>query len=168
MGGPKQGMAMVPFVALAAVAAESHLPWWHGLEVQLTALVGALSILLTIPWILMTKKEATSAIAWCLVVFMLPILGPLFFVIFGYQHVHWPLRRKREHRKHFHARDADDDQEQVAPADQGPMAALARRFGASPVSDGNRVQLFHDGTLAFETLLEAIGRARHHIHLEYF
>lgn len=131
-------------------------------------MAGALSIVLTIPWILMTKKEASSAIAWCLVVFMLPILGPLFFVIFGYQHVHRPLRRKREHRKHFHARDAGSGREAGTSEDQGPMATLARRFGASPVIDGNRVELFHDGTLAFKGLLEAIGAARHHIHLEYF
>jgi cardiolipin synthase A/B len=159
---------MVPLFTLAAVAGESQLPWWHGLEVQLTAMAGALSIILTIPWILMTKKEATSAIAWCLVVFMLPILGTLFFVIFGYQHVHRPLRRKREHRKQFHARDGDDAAEPGTPPEQKTMAALARRFGASPLIGGNHVQLFHDGTLAFETLLEAIERARHHIHLEYF
>jgi cardiolipin synthase len=159
---------MTPFVALAALAAESRLPWWHHLEVQLTALIGALSIILTIPWILMTKKEATSAIAWCLVVFMLPILGPLFFVMFGYQHVHRPLRRKREHRKQFHARDEGEEPEPAAPAGRGPMAALARRFGASPLIEGNQVQLFDDGALAFEALLEAVGEARHHIHLEYF
>jgi cardiolipin synthase len=159
---------MAPFVVFAAVAAESNLPWWHGLEIQLTAIVGAVSLVLTIPWILMTKKEATSAIAWCLVVFMLPILGPLFFLIIGYQHVHRPLKRKREHRKQFQARDGEDGPEPVATAELCPMAALAYRFGASPVTAGNRVQLFHDGTLAFEALLEAIGRARHHIHLEYF
>jgi cardiolipin synthase len=158
---------MATFVALAALAAESRLPWWHHLEVQLTAIVGALSIVLTIPWILMTKKEATSAIAWCLVVFMLPILGTCFFVMFGYQHVHRPLKRKREHRKQFHARDGEGGPEAAAAA-QWPMAGLARRFGASAVIGGNRVQIFHDGTLAFEALLDAIRRARHHIHLEYF
>src|SRR5437868_5917445 len=75
--------------------------WWHTLEVQLTFFLDAAVTLITIPWILMTKKESTSAVAWCLLVFFVPFLGSLLFVLFGYQHVHRPLKRKRRHKTHF-------------------------------------------------------------------
>ena len=49
----------------------------------------------TIGWVLMTKSDSTSAVAWCLLIFFLPLVGAAFFYLFGYQHVNRPLRRKR-------------------------------------------------------------------------
>lgn len=159
---------------LAAVT--STLPWWHTLEIQVTALLGLVCIVMTIPWILVTKKEATSALAWCLVVFFLPFVGTLFFLIFGYQHVHRPLDRKRRHRRRFASTHADGGGRVAAetPRDVVPdnswqgMAHLAQRLGAFPASDGNAVTFYHDGRLAFDDLLEAVAAARYHVHLEYF
>src|SRR5262249_1088114 len=66
-----------------------------------TALLGPLFSSATIAWILITKKNASSAVAWCLLVFFLPIIGPLFFLLFGWQHVNRPLRRKRKQKRLF-------------------------------------------------------------------
>jgi cardiolipin synthase len=152
------------------------MPWWHALEVQLTALAGAVCIALTIPWILMTKKESTSAVAWCLVVFFLPVIGTLFFVIFGYQHVHRPLKRKRRHKRLFKiARagavlDGESGRFTVPPPQNGShgLARLAERFGAFPLSRGNEIVFYDDGPAAIDAILEAIAAAKHHVHLEYF
>jgi cardiolipin synthase len=57
--------------------------------------------LATMVWVLATKKNATSAVAWCLLLFFLPLLGPILFWLFGYQHVNRPLARKRQHKKLF-------------------------------------------------------------------
>src|SRR5262245_28368151 len=51
-----------------------------------------------IAWALMTKSDSTSAVAWCLLIFFLPLFGAAFFYLFGYQHVERPLHRKRRHR----------------------------------------------------------------------
>src|SRR5205807_1135624 len=79
----------------------------HEILIEAAAFVSVLATLLTIPWILMTKKDSTSAVAWCLLVFFLPLVGSLAFVMFGWQHVTLPLKRKRRHRVRFgraHAR----------------------------------------------------------------
>src|SRR5438270_2524505 len=60
----------------------------------------------TIAYILLTKKNSTSAVAWCLLVFFLPLLGPLLFLLFGYQHVNRPLSRKRRHKRIFQRKPA--------------------------------------------------------------
>ena len=73
---------------------------WHDLLYWLPALLVGLHFVFisaTILWILMSKAESQSAVAWCLIVFFVPYLGALFFLLFGYQHVHRPLRRKRQH-----------------------------------------------------------------------
>jgi cardiolipin synthase len=150
--------------------------WLHSLYLEAATLLGVILLLVTIPWVLMTKKESTSAVAWCLLVFFLPILGTLFFVIFGYQHVEWPLTRKRRHKKHFQRTHHPGSGEvSPGPAETVPpdtswagMARLAERFGAFPVAEGNHVTFYHEGRPAFDAILEAVRAARHHVHLEYF
>src|SRR6516165_1381956 len=88
-------------------AEEGRMSAWDTVEPYLElltpagALLGPLLSIITIGWVLLTKKNSTSAVAWCLLIFFLPILGPLFFVLFGWQHVNRPLLRKRKQKKIF-------------------------------------------------------------------
>lgn len=137
------------------------------------SITGALALLdlalaaATVVWVLTIKREPTSALAWCLLVVFLPIIGSLLFVLLGYQSIHVPLRRKRRHASEYRGR---------PPAPEGPdadggyegLAALARRLGAAPLTGGNTVTLYHDGAPAYQAMLDAIAAARHHIHMEFF
>jgi cardiolipin synthase len=148
---------------------EGDLPAW-------SAGLGTILTLVTIPWVLMTKKDSTSAVAWCLLVLLLPLLGPLLFYLFGYQHIHRPLERKRRHQKHFKKRHPAAEHELVPGLGRTPlpdttwegMGHLAQRLGAFPVTQGNAVTLYHQGTPAFEAMFEAIRAAQYHVHLEFF
>lgn len=129
-----------------------------------------------IGWVLMSKTDSTSAVAWCLLIMLLPFIGPLLFLLFGYQHVNRPLQRKRRHMVKYRSA-----MRHLVPASPGiivsagmPESAgavltrLADRFGAYPRSPNNHVDFYHDGPPAFEAMLEALRSARHHIHLEFF
>jgi cardiolipin synthase len=149
--------------------------WWQSLEIEITAIANMVLLVVTIPWILLTKRDSTSAVAWCLLVFFVPIFGSIFFVLFGYQHIHRRLKRKRKHKKLFGLTHAGPPGESTDMGDADPpdavwqgMSALATKFGAFPVSRGNTVCFYHEGTSAQEAIREAIVSARHHIHLEYF
>ena len=146
--------------------------WWHALELQITFLVSAILTLVTITWILILKKDSTSAVAWCLLVFFVPFLGSFLFLILGYQHIHRPLKRKQRHQREFRIAHASGPW-QATPASQPDsswqgMAQLAERLGAYPLSTGNQLSIYKEGISATEAILEAIAGARHHIHLEYF
>ena len=158
-------------------------PYWELITAGI-AILGPILSLATIGWILVAKKNPTSAVAWCLLVFMLPLIGPLFFLLFGYQHVSRPLSRKRRHRQAFMQKGIPATEQAVSgeaqqmedrtPATSVQAASweeisrLARRFGASPVSTGNDLVLYHEGHAAFAAMLNAIGSAKHHVHLETF
>src|ERR1700756_4548435 len=138
--------------------------WWHSLGVEITALVSMVLLVVTIPWILLTKRDSTSAVAWCLLVFFVPIMGSIFFVLFGYQHIHRRLKKKRKHKKLFGLTHAAFPSEAEATEQAGQrdalwkgMSALATRFGALPVSTGNHVCFYHEGGTAFEGIREAIA-----------
>jgi cardiolipin synthase A/B len=115
-----------------------------GLEPYIEVLTAAATVLgpvltvVTIAWVLVTKKNSTSAVAWCLVVFFLPLFGPLFFWLFGYQHVSVPLSRKRQHRKRFRRQHPPERAElPTGPADRGgwpevKSVAQAGREGTWP------------------------------------
>lgn len=132
----------------------------------LLALVDLLAVSITIPFVLTIKREPTSAIAWCLLVFFLPVVGILLFIFFGYQFINRPLKRKKKHAEGYRSKQGP------VVADPGAdfegLAALAEKLGASPLAGGNRVTLYHDGAAAYDAMIEAVGHARHHVHLEFY
>lgn len=144
-------------------------------------LLGALHVLivfLVIPTVLLTKKDSTAALAWCLAVILLPFFGTLLFWEFGYNYLYRVSRRKRQHAAAFEshhpprtgkARRGTKATESIATASiQNDLALSAARANAFPLAGGNRVALYHQTQAAFDALLAAIGQARHHIHAEFF
>ena len=126
-------------------------------------------IVIFIPWVLLSKKDASATVAWCLVVLLMPWFGALLFWVFGYNYL---LHRVRHQR-------GDKRPERRLPPPPPPLSAdencqehqlgeLAQRVQAYPVRAGNAVTVYHETEQAFTSLLEAIGAARHYIHLEYF
>ena len=128
-----------------------------------------------ITWVLMTKRDSTAAMAWCLVVLFVPLLGAALFWFFGYNRVNLTLRKRRQHRFHFRIGHPPRTREaahgthaSLADPTFADLGALALKVNAFPVSHGNAVQLYHDTQQAYDAILEAVGQARHHAHLEYF
>jgi cardiolipin synthase len=174
------------------------LSWWQDFDLYwdefvdwLPLLIGLLDVtvsVVTIAWVLMTKKDSTSAAAWCLLVIFLPLLGALMFIVFGDQHVTRPLERKRRHKRQYRQ---PAPETMIAGPDRAPapetastaaldlgrppaeargdnMAWLAQHFGAFPLTTGNQIAFYHEGASAFDAMLQAMRSARHHIHLETF
>jgi cardiolipin synthase len=135
----------------------------------------------TIAFVLMTKKDSTSAAAWCLLVILVPLLGALIYLIFGNQHITRTLERKRLHKQQYRPPTLEmepDVAEQAVPPDSSAaratrdaadnVALLAQQLGAFEPTAGNQVAFYHEGKPAFDAMLEAIRGARHHIHFETF
>ncbi len=138
----------------------------------LFAMLNIAIVVVVIPWVLLTKREPTSAVAWCLAVLLVPILGAVLFWVFGYNRVHRQVRRKREHHAHFHELHPPRKREAQCGVEPDPAASevarSAARAHAYPASDGNTVAIYSDTTDAYQALLEAIRQAKHHVHLEFF
>src|SRR5262249_27318307 len=126
------------------------LPW-------LIALLDVVVIVGTITWVLMIKSNATSAVAWCLLIIFLPFVGAILFFLFGYKHVSRPLRRKRRHKQKYQlppyptdsASDVRSSIRGAAAAAEVPLndslSLLANRFGAYPLTLKNQVDFYHEG-----------------------
>lgn len=145
-------------------------------HITILALLDTLVVLTAIPLILFNKKESTSAVAWCLVVLLMPLLGALLFWIFGYNHIFRPLRKRLRHRASFHklhppslheARRGEKGIEAHDPTYQ-ELGTLALAVKAFPTSSGNALTIFHETEQAFAAMLDAVQAARHHVNLEFF
>src|SRR5262245_49272661 len=139
---------------------------WPGITGSLALLNLALQAA-TIFWVLTVKREPISAVAWCLLVLLVPVFGIVFFILFVYQSIHPPLKRKKEHAEEFRARPGAPGAPTEVEGYEG-LAGLACRLGARPLTEGNAITPYHEGAAAYDAMLEAILRAKHHIHMEFF
>src|SRR5262245_1733886 len=151
--------------------------WW---PVFLTLLGLALDVVM-LTWVLMTKTNSMSALAWCLVIMVFPFAGALFFLLFGYQRISRPLQRKRRHKQAYRLTPYPPGHESASGkfvrGESKPsgelsvahrLALLPDGLGAYPVTLGNSVDYYFDGQTAFPAMLEALAAAKHHIHFEFF
>lgn len=149
--------------------------YWHEITAW-GAVLDSILVVVVIAWILNIKKDPMSAMAWCLLVLLLPFLGMVLFVLLGYQHVHRPLKRRAAQLRRFRgthptgpaAATPGSEAETMAEDGWNGLARLAQRFDAFPLIPGNRIDFYDDGVPAFAAIHEAIAAARDHIHVEYF
>jgi len=145
-------------------------------QLTLLALIDGLLIAVVIPVVLMKKRDSTVAVAWCLVVLLMPVVGALLFWVFGFAHVQRRRAlRKRQHRSRYRTDYPPSRPEAFrgrSPSETvtvcHPLAQIALQVDGFAVSMGNAVQLYHDTTPAFEAMLSAIEQAQHHVHLQFY
>jgi cardiolipin synthase len=154
--------------------------FWNEFLAWLPIMIGLVDAVVTVVfiiWVLMIKQDSTSAVAWCLFIFFLPLVGAASFYLFGYQHVDRPLHRKRRHKMLYRSPAPRTTADAAEPPDKPIEAAagepellhvdlhrVASRSGAYPVTLGNAVDMYHEGGPCFDAMREAIAGARHHIH----
>jgi cardiolipin synthase len=139
---------------------------------HLAAVFSAINIVLIVvflPWVLLSKKDATATVAWCLLVLFVPLLGALLFWGFGYNYLLHRIRHQRgEHTGYRKQHPHPDGPPHQADCGRIDLGELAERVNAYPPRRGNALTVYHETQHAFIALLDAIAAAQQYIHLEYF
>ena len=134
---------------------------------------------------LRNRREPTSALLWLFIAWFLPGLGPLLYLAFGIYKV--PAKGMHKHKadqRLLAERRALEDSslaltywrsvhetrqsEPDSPAARDLNRTMDSILEEYPLLGGNEVRLLLNGTEAYPAMLEAIRRARHHIHLQCF
>ncbi|MCU0857953.1 MAG: cardiolipin synthase [Pontiellaceae bacterium] len=127
------------------------------------------------------RRNASSALLWIFISWSFPIIGPLFYLIFGISRVSERgfqksladehLLKKRQGTKIAAPRAYWHDIA-AAPAENEFQREFNRTLDAlipnHPPLPGNRIDPLVDGDEAYPRMLEAIRNARHHIHFQCF
>lgn len=125
--------------------------------------------------ILLERRSPQATLAWILTLALMPYVGIIVYLLVG------PRRLRRKARRYAWARSqvahTTGRLRKAAPAlsrdvplspPAGQIAALIDRVDNMPPGRAQRIQWLHDGDACYASLEEAIGAARHHVHLEYY
>ncbi len=132
-----------------------------------------------IPLVLLRKKDPAATFAWILVLVFVPFVGVVLFWFLGRDRMRRPVRErvraKAEVRDSLEVRlsgqfDAELLDRSLAgqPAEQRGVMRLASTLGKMQIVAGNEARVLVGAEAKLEALLEAIERARDHVHLEYY
>jgi cardiolipin synthase len=104
------------------------------------------------------KRDSRSASIWVILIWVMPALGPLLYLLMGINRVQRRATRMRRamvrHRSSLDVR-ADPPGTHLAP-----LARLVSQVIERPLTAGNRVEALMDGAQAYPAMLEAIACAR--------
>ena len=107
---------------------------------------------------LIFKREARSAALWVIVIWVLPALGPILYLVLGINRVERRAARLRRRVERYRSLS------EHLPVEPGthlaPLARLVGEVVQRPLLPGNAVEALVDGAQAYPAMLEAIGAAR--------
>lgn len=137
-----------------------------------------INLLFAITVIFLERKDASSAWAWILVLFFLPFLGFVLYLLLGRQ-----LRKKHLFRWDgqkdigidrligYQIRAIEDDTLELRDQyveNYKNLIHMNLKTNNSVLTQDNQVKVFSDGTEKFESLIEDILSAKDHIHIQYY
>ncbi len=113
-------------------------------------------------WIVLQKREPAATLSWLMGLAALPYLGFVIYHVFGPQKIERHRMRRARSRIGLPGADAGED------AEAAELSRLGLATTGLPPTTARAVQLLVDGAAKYDALIEAIGRARDHVHLEYY
>lgn len=118
-------------------------------------------------WIVLQKREPVATLSWLLGLALLPYIG------FAIYHLLGPQKIQRQRLRRARSRlQGDALSRNVCGATCSPEelehATLAQASTGLAPSTVHEVRLLVDGAAKYDALIEDIGRAQHHVHLEYY
>ena len=142
------------------------------------AVLFVINLIIAFTIIFLERKDPSATLAWLLVLFALPGIGIVLYIVFSqnvskqkiftlYENEKTLITSslKKQHRALKHNRFKFDNQVGYAWSD---LIRLNQLYGESYYTQDNQVEFFTDGIAKMEKLLEDIDNAKKSINIEYF
>jgi cardiolipin synthase len=118
------------------------------------------------------NRRPTSATAWLLLVFFLPYVGLLLFLLIGSPRL--PRgRRERQAEINQFILDTTEGMDKVNTTAAWPswlesVVELNRKLGSMPLVGGNSASLLGDYGSSIRAMTDEVGRARRYVHVQFY
>lgn len=124
------------------------------------------------------NQNPSKTIAWLLVLFLLPIVGFVFYILFG-QNLRKIKTFKKKKRLDFKflknaAKNQKEILKEIRLFDNDTSLVKSRLINLllnnsnAPFTVNNRTKVLTNGQETFDEIIEELKKANHHIHMEYF
>ncbi len=116
------------------------------------------------------NRNPIKTVAWVLAVVFLPVVGIIWYAMFGQDITKRHIISKRMYNK-LKKRPLDEmgDLTEVSyPSEHENLIELLKNLDYTPLLGGNDVKIFTNGNDKFDALFADIEQAKKHIHVEYY
>ena len=123
-------------------------------------------------------RSATKTMAYLLLILFIPVGGIIFYILFGINFWKTKLysRKSLDDEKMLNRLKKEMEiyvKETISPLDLSvennrELAVMVEKELRSPLTRRNKVKLLLNGEEKFPEVMEALGNAKHHIHIEYY
>lgn len=143
-------------------------PWW----VVAGYLVLDISVRVFAIIVVPRNRRPTSAMAWLLAIFFIPVLGILLFVLIGNPKLPRARRRKQNLINDYIADTASHLRHGSLRPDPPrwfpPLVQMNQSMGAPPLSGDNDVHIISDYQTSLDAMADAIRTAEDYVHIEFY
>lgn len=108
------------------------------------------------------KRDSRAAVLWIVVIWLVPVVGPLLYLLLGINRIERRARslRREDRRAQASSRDITCALEPAVPEALRPLANLVGQLVPRALQSGNRIEPLVNGGQAYPAMLEAIEGAR--------
>lgn len=120
--------------------------------------------------IISENKNPVKTVSWVLIISFLPVIGLIWYLIFGQDITKKHVLSKRMYSK-LKKRPLDEVgmlAEFAYPKEHVSLIRLLRNLDHTPLLGGNSMKIFTHARDKFEHLLADISQAKKHIHMDYY
>ncbi|TYP99317.1 cardiolipin synthase [Tenacibaculum adriaticum] len=124
--------------------------------------------------IILYGNRPARSIGWLLIVIIFPIIGVIFFILFGVNRRRFKFftlnfNAKRKLYDLNHKSESIEEFTHKLDTDKfGKMGKLLQKSSGFPVVEGNKIQLLKDGEATFDEIFEVFSKAEKFIHIQYY
>jgi cardiolipin synthase len=137
---------------------------------QILQILYVITILSVAAVVISENKNPVKTVSWVLIIVFLPVIGLIWYVIFGQD-----ITKKHALSRRFYSKlkqrplDEIGTLEEFAyPKQHASLIRLLKNLGHTPLLGGNDMKIFVHASEKFDHLLADIERAEHHIHFNYY
>ena len=145
---------------------------WLAVTVTVLLIVIDVAIRVVSLLIVPINRKPQTAIAWLLVIFLIPYLGFLLFLLMGSTKLPRSRRKKQAEINRFILETTEGVEEVRRDASWPPYlesaAELNRTLGSMPLVGGNKADLYTDYDESLKAMTDAVGEARKYVHVEFY
>lgn len=124
---------------------------------------------------LLYKRDPKASLGWLAVILMFPVIGYLLYFIFGVNRIRRRARKLTGKRLFSGFIGFEPVEENIKPlklpfplARHSEIAMISGSVTGLPLTEGNCINIFHNGEEAYPEMMDAIDRAGHSISLSTY
>ncbi|MBK5203073.1 MAG: cardiolipin synthase [Prolixibacteraceae bacterium] len=141
-------------------------------------LIYIITVVFIAVFIILENRSPLKTVSWVLVILLLPIAGIIFYMFFGQEYRKKKMFSHKGLKNIERIKEITQKQLNKLPANIGSfghdiyekrhLINLLMANDNAFLSDNNEVTVLKNGDECFPSIFQAIEKAKHHIHLEYY